>query len=136
MPVRKTKKTKKMKIETQIELNRGVYHALVRVLEWNSAETEAIHAHGPEYVQLGGSFQGSGTRPGEQEPTSVDFELPSRQRIMDTSPYIQKFDTATNDKADVAAQVWATVLVSRIVHARDNVLQKERAFEGQTIQTL
>lgn len=70
-------------------------------------------------------------------PVSVSFSLPKKPvRIKSGFPVKEVFDMDDDPNADIKAKVWAETVQSRMVTARDSLIQKTAYFEGTTIETL
>jgi hypothetical protein len=126
-----------MKIYSNIEIVNDAYVAQVGIQAVSPTEQEALDRFGEPAVDVGGSFTGSLTRPGDVSPTAVAFILPSKQYYLpSTFPVQQTFSLADFEDADVRAEVYRQTIVVRIGSARTTILARAANFVGETLVTL
>lgn len=126
-----------MKIKTTIDLVANTYHVAVGIEALSPHEQELIQQFGEPAVQIGGTISGSATIPGDQNPTSVSFTIPTETRTIPTEfPVKQVFSLDDNANAGLRAAVYRTVIESRIASARTALVAKAANFVGETVTTL
>lgn len=126
-----------MYITVDIDINNGRYSVQVDVTNLTAAEEEAVAQFGQPAVETGGNIAGSSTRPGDESPTSVNFDIPLNTRtIPGQFPFKRVFDTADETTADVMADVYKKVIKERITEAKNILMAKKATFVGKTTTTV
>lgn len=126
-----------VKIDIDIENVEGRYNVLVSTLGFTASEEEKLAQFGEPLVEVGGEFTGSATRPGDDEPVEVEFELPQYlRRLRSDFPVRRVFDLADTENADIQAKVWATTMTDRLTSAKNELMAQVAPFVGQTRTTV
>jgi hypothetical protein len=129
-----------MKVRTSLEHIAGRWVAQVSLYDpdpFTALEAEKLQQAGSPLVDVGGSFSGSLTRPGDMNPTSVTFSLPETHlRLPEDFPVKRTFDPADVSDADVQALLWLQTVTTRMAAARDTLLAVNTAATSETVSTL
>jgi len=130
-------KTNIMKVKTLISTSDNRYRVEISVYDFSAVEEELVSQFGEPIIEIGGSFAGSETRPGEAVPTTVNFELPAEQRRWDSDfPVVKIFDLDDDVDSDVKAKVFGDEIVSRLQTAKNALVAQSAAFTGETTITI
>jgi hypothetical protein len=126
-----------MELEINLTNTDSRYAAQVSVLRVTSAEQEKLTQFGDPLVEIGGTFTGSVTRPGEDTPVSVTFTLSARAvRLPSGFPVKRVFDLVDSADADVQAKVWADTIKTRMTTAKTTLMAQVSPLEGRTVTTI
>lgn len=126
-----------MRVRTFIDYINNRVRAQVGVDNLTSLEKDLVQSFGEPLVEVGGNFTDTLTRPGDDDPTSVDFTLSTEQRQLPSQfPVVRFFDLADDSDADLHAKVFADEVVSRITVAKNELVANAAALEGETTVTI
>lgn len=125
-----------MRISRQIERIGDRYHVTTGIIGLSTNEDQLVMEHGEQIVDVGGSFSGSATRPGEGA-TSVTFTFPSKELLMPSQfPDVRIFDLADDADSDVMAKVYSDTIVTRLTSAITTLRSLSSPFVIDDITTV